>query len=205
MSIVFIDLETTGLHPMDDFPTEIALVKRYTDGSKREEHYSSLMRIPKQISIPTFITEMTGITKELLDKEGKHRDTVRREIQPFFADNPTVVAHHAPFDLGFLEYDFGIRPANFVDTRSIATLLFPNRPASLEPLSKSLFPDWDYKQAHRAAEDITLLERVYDKMQELLDIDLRYYTNIVAVKDRELFYTPPAAEVIKIRSYRRGD
>ena len=49
--------------------------------------------------------------------------------------NVAVLCHHAAFDGLILSHHYGIKPARWLDTYSMAAYLFPNAPKSLEALA----------------------------------------------------------------------
>ena len=66
-SYVVVDLETTGLYPSQDRILEIGAVK-VLDGEVAD---TFCMFADPQMKIPEKIRELTGITQELLDSQGK--------------------------------------------------------------------------------------------------------------------------------------
>lgn len=103
---VAFDLETTGLNPRENRIIEIGAVK-VIDGSITDE-FDQL--VDPRVQIPYHITRLTGITKE--DVSGAQR--IEQVLPDFlkFIENLPLVAHNAPFDVGFLERsmaDLGMR------------------------------------------------------------------------------------------------
>lgn len=93
-----VDLETTGLHPESDRIIQIGIVKirnREFDSSK-----SIYIRIAN--SVPKIITEITGITDELLIEKGVSEREALEEMK-IFLGNDDLVFHNAKFDLSFLQ------------------------------------------------------------------------------------------------------
>jgi DNA polymerase-3 subunit epsilon len=62
MEFAIIDIETTGSSPIEDRITEIAIVIH--NGYEIKEKWTSL--INPQRNIPYFITQLTGITNEMV-------------------------------------------------------------------------------------------------------------------------------------------
>jgi len=96
--IVFFDLETTGLCSRTDAIIEIAAVK-YIPGAQAHPHMARLIRIDKPV--PRFITNLTGITDEMLGVSGHRMEQVLDEFIEFIADHD-VVAFNLNFDTRFL-------------------------------------------------------------------------------------------------------
>ena len=95
-TFVVVDVETTGMSAVDDRITEIAMMKVH-DGILVDE-FSTL--INPLITIPAFITSMTGIDNVMV-----HDAPTAREVVPFVAEflgDSIFVAHNASFDWGFV-------------------------------------------------------------------------------------------------------
>jgi len=142
-TMVIVDLETTGFSPTSANITEIGAVK--IRAGKVLEEFQTFVN--PGVSIPAKITEMTGITDShvrdaphpssaldaFLAFAGFHayRIDSQETDSAFFevTEEPTIlVAHNAPFDLGFLKHNavtFGIEwPAPPVlDTLRFADLV----------------------------------------------------------------------------------
>ncbi|RPJ05160.1 MAG: 3'-5' exonuclease, partial [Spirochaetaceae bacterium] len=127
--LVFVafDFETTGLDPAVDTITEIGAVRFNLSGT--EEEYSTL--VDPGIPIPDHITKITGISDAMVTGQMKLRDAFSDFMS--FAANSVLVAHHAPFDAGFLSEKFrafGLeQPSNLIlDTRIMAKRLLGKLP-----------------------------------------------------------------------------
>jgi DNA polymerase-3 subunit epsilon len=93
---VVVDVETTGLNPIDDRITEIAMMK-VKNGILLDE-FSTL--INPLVTIPANIITMTGIDNLMVADA-----PTAREVTPFIAEflgDSVFVAHNAPFDWGFV-------------------------------------------------------------------------------------------------------
>ena len=66
--LVVFDTETTGIEFGRDRIIEIGAVA-LENGAERGD-FNALVRLPAGQTLPTFITELTGITDEQLDREG---------------------------------------------------------------------------------------------------------------------------------------
>jgi DNA polymerase III epsilon subunit family exonuclease len=95
--IVF-DLETTGLNPEKHEIIEIWAVKVNRD-SNEHDTFTIIVRPNKKI--PRRISEITGITSEMLQTEGNSLESAIEEFMQF-AGNLRLVAFNAPFDYAFL-------------------------------------------------------------------------------------------------------
>lgn len=96
--IVFFDFETTGLCSKKDTIIEVAAVK-YIPGADAHPHMQRLVAIGRPL--PGFITNLTGITDDMLRESGQPMDKVLDEFIDFIADHP-VVAFNINFDARFL-------------------------------------------------------------------------------------------------------
>jgi DNA polymerase III subunit epsilon len=96
LSLVVVDVETTGwLHEQAEL-TEIGAV-RLRNGQLTGE-FSSLVR--PGAPIPPDITKLTGITDEMVCWAPLAAPALRAFLA--FAEGCVLVAHNAPFDVGFL-------------------------------------------------------------------------------------------------------
>jgi DNA polymerase III subunit epsilon len=96
LSLVVVDVETTGWLDEQGEITEIGAV-RLTGGQLTGE-FSSLVR--PSGPIPPDITALTGITDAMVSRAPLAAGTLRAFLA--FAGDCVLVAHNAPFDIGFL-------------------------------------------------------------------------------------------------------
>lgn len=161
---VCLDLETTGLSPMRDWIIEVAAY-RVREGSV-EDRFVSLVR-PGEISrVSPFITELTGITKEMVAEAPLPEEVLPRLFG--FIGCDMVVGHNVCFDMNFL-YDgalkAGLRPIgnDFTDTMRISRRTYSYLPNhKLGTLAE--FLHIDQHGAHRAAADVETTIGCYEKM-----------------------------------------
>lgn len=130
-SYVIFDLETTGLDPRFDSIIEIGAVK-VIDNNICEE--LSLLVNPfeeiENISIPTFITELTGITSKDI---AEHGIVINEAIEKFidFVKEDTVIGYNVNFDINFVYDNYnkisGKHFSNdYIDIMRIARKALPN-------------------------------------------------------------------------------
>jgi DNA polymerase III subunit epsilon len=122
LSIVVVDVETTGWAPEQAELTEIGAV-RLTGGQLTGE-FSSLVRPAGPI--PADITALTGITDTMVSRAPLAGPALRAFLA--FAGDCILVAHNAPFDLGFLTAACAARGIRWprvavLDTAVLARLL----------------------------------------------------------------------------------
>ena len=96
---VVVDLETTGLDPYSGCEIiEIGITEIKDNQIVR--NYSRLVKPDRMI--PSLITEITGITNEMVENE-EGIETVLPRFRKFLSDR-VMIAHNAKFDLKFLNY-----------------------------------------------------------------------------------------------------
>lgn len=95
-TFVVVDLETTGGSARDDAITEIGAVR--VRGGESLGDFQTLVR--PSTPIPPFISVLTGITDSMVASAPPIRAALPSFLE--FARGATLVAHNAPFDVGFL-------------------------------------------------------------------------------------------------------
>lgn len=157
---IVLDLETTGLSPTRDCIIEFGAIK-----IQNEQEIDALhMLINPERPIPPRITQITGIT----DADVAGAPPILAAIQGIsdFIGALPIVAHNAPFDLGFLQHACAAAglPANFtaIDTLSLSRKAFPNAPNHrLATLISYL--NLGGCQEHRALSDVRYTNQIYRK------------------------------------------
>ncbi len=157
--LVFLDTETTGLNPgYGDRIVEIALA-RFRRGVM-EDFYDSLVNPLRPIGPGAM--RIHGITNEDV------RDApIFAEIVPQLCDalsDTVIVAHNAPFDLGFVANEFRLArqpcPANLVlDTLTLLRRYFTFPSNSLPRVADAL--GILRKESHRALADVLTTQQVF--------------------------------------------
>ncbi len=151
ITFVALDLETTGLTPVVDRIVEIGAV-RFRAGEVLDS-FQEL--VDPEMPISPGATATNGITDDMV----KGQPTIEKVLPRFidFLGQDIPVAHHAPFDVGFLTYDISrlnLTPADrpVLDTCAIPKSLFPHAQGySLEHLAA--FLDIPAGVLHRALAD----------------------------------------------------
>ena len=95
-----VDIETTGGRAQRDKITEIAIV--LYDGEKIVEQFETL--INPECPIPYGITELTGISQEMVKDAPKFFEVAKQIVQ--LTEGAVFVAHNVQFDYGFLQEEF---------------------------------------------------------------------------------------------------
>jgi len=162
---VVFDIETTGFSAGMHRITEIGAIK-IEDGVITEEFHQL---IDPEVTIPRRITEITGITDDLLAGQPTISDAL-----PLFIDfccECTLVAHNASFDMSFINANAreqGLKcNFNVVDTLSMARRLFPKlENHKLNTVANHL--NIKHKNHHRAMGDAHATAQIFLRCMELL-------------------------------------
>ncbi len=96
VTFVVVDLETTGSSPHEAAITEIGAVK--VRGGEVLGTFATLVN--PTVAIPPFIAVLTGITDSMVARAPALSSALPAFLE--FARGSVLVAHNAPFDLGFL-------------------------------------------------------------------------------------------------------
>jgi predicted DnaQ family exonuclease/DinG family helicase len=153
-SIVAIDLETTGLDASKDVIIEIGAV-RFSD-HRIDDEFSTLINPGRHI--PDFITQLTGISDEMV-RQAPHLQDVLEELETFVGDS-TVLGHNVRFDLGFLQKHRILQFNDVIDTYELASVLLPTASRyNLGALGQLL--GIPLPATHRALDDARVTHRVY--------------------------------------------
>lgn len=165
-SYVVVDVETTGLSPEWDSIIEIGAVK-VQDGELIEV-YQQLVN--PGFLIDTFISNLTGITNEML----KNEPPVKSVLPDFseFVQNSIVVGHNVNFDINFLYDNYSEcleKPFSngFIDTMRIARKLFPElyHFRLVDIVEKLGIEEGDF---HRALSDCMFTYQCYESMKQIV-------------------------------------
>ena len=177
--IVFLDTETTGLsHENGDRIIEIGcveMVNRRLTG--RHKHFY----VNPERANSNDALKVHGLTDEFLADKPVFAAVVDELLA--FIEGAEVVAHNAPFDVGFLDAElqrlgrppFPSLVSKVVDSLALARELFPGKANSLDALCRRLEVDNSNRTLHGALLDAGLLAEVYVRMtrgQDSLVIDV---------------------------------
>lgn len=159
--VIVFDIETTGLNRDTDRITEIGAVK--LRNFEVVDRFQTFVNPEKPI--PANITELTGITDEMVEDAPTEETAVKDFIK--FAGNGVLVAHNADFDTSFIakvcerhEIKYDIR---YCDTLKLARAGLPHlKNHKLDTVAK------EYKLGnfnhHRAIDDAEMLSKIFVSM-----------------------------------------
>lgn len=157
--IVALDIETTGLDPDKDAIIEIGAV-RFSD-RRIDGEWSTLINPGRRI--PPFITQLTGITDQMVLKSPAIKN-VLADLQSFVGDAP-ILGHNIRFDLGFLRKQRILVHNQTLDTYELASILLPGAGRyNLGALAQAL--NVMLPANHRALDDAHATRGVYLRLIE---------------------------------------
>ena len=169
--IIGLDIETTGFSAIYEEIIEIGAYK-YVNGEKLE--YSSLIKLDDFSILTDKITKLTGITKEMLEEEGKDAKEVLEGLIDFIGDG-IIVGHNATFDVDFIEAKIekylGIKKNySFIDTLNFSRHMLNDgkmKRFALDKVCKKL--NVVLESHHRATDDAKACLDIYYKLMNKLE------------------------------------
>ena len=167
-SLAVIDFETTGATPAQGArATEVAIC--LLEGGRIVDRYASLMN--GGVRIPSFITQLTGITNEMV-AAAPPAQVVMREAAAFVGARP-MVAHNAAFDRQFWRSELahcGLQASNdFACTLLLSRRLYPDAPNHKLGTLAQWFNLPVSGRAHRALADAEVAAHLLARMQHDLE------------------------------------
>ena len=167
-SVVGLDVETTGVDSRSDAIIEVSAVR--FEGGELRDTFTRLVDPGR--AIPADVVYLTGIGDD--DVRGAPTmDEILPDLVEFLGDLP-IVAHHASFDLAFLNAAAANRPeflvgrGGAIDTLVLSRALIPRLPSHrLAALVR--FFDIPHERAHRAEDDARAVAILYGKLLEVMD------------------------------------
>ena len=167
MREIVLDTETTGLKFSDNHRViEVAAIEivDYLPTGKVFHKY-----VNPQRDVPESSVDIHGITEKFLENKPLFKEIADEFLEFISVDN--IVAHNAPFDIGFLNFELQRCGKNTLSNKAIDTVVlarekFPGQSVSLDALCKRLSIDNTLREKHSATLDAELLARVYIELND---------------------------------------
>ena len=195
-AVVFFDTETTGLDPREDRIIELAArrISQFPNGNQKIESLDVFVKLPEGKRIPEKITKLTGITDEMLEREGvSEADAcgafsyiIRNDEGPVL-----LIAHNAQFDLLFVRAMLGahegdglklLARAFYLDSLTVYKDRRPYPHKLVDAIAAYGLQD-KVKNSHRAIDDVEALFEVCKAMDDER-ADLATYVNVFGYNPR---------------------
>ena len=180
--LIAFDTETSGAYPIESEIIELGAVKWHQ--GKIIGQFQTLLK-PKKPLVDSNI-RIHGITNEMVADAPE----MKTQIADFreFVDGSVLMAHHAPFDLGFLSLDFERSGILFPNTLHLCTSLISRALLTttnhkLQTLIKEL--NLEGGAAHRAYDDSYACLQVFLKSVEKLEPDVKI-SRLLEIQKKEL-------------------
>ena len=189
-NILVFDFETTGVNPFEDEIIEIGAIKLELINQNYEivEELSVLVKQDKPL--PEKITEITGITDEMLELDGVTRSEAFQMFKNLYTEDSLLIAYNIQFDIWFLINLFYKEQDRFFELKndSLDAMAvykdfhpFPHRLESALERYPVGVPN-----SHRALDDAKatylLLKKMEAELPSLKNLDvfeLKRYVNII--------------------------
>ncbi len=165
---ILLDTETTGLDPSKGHRiTEIGCIEMV---NRREtgKHFHTYLNPEREIDEGA--QKITGLTRDFLQDKPKFSE-IAADLRAFLTVEGTeLIIHNAPFDLGFLNWEFKLvdqghsdleQSFSIFDTLVLARRLHPGQRNNLDAVCRRYNIDNSGRDYHGALVDAKLLMRVY--------------------------------------------
>lgn len=160
-SVVFIDLETTGLETETDQIIEIGAVKMSGD---KEFEFHRLIRA--DVHLPEVVSKMTGITEDMLSEGVLLEDGVREFAE--FIRGSVLVGYNISFDIKFLNRAFEKYSLESLHNKTLDLMHEAKKRNGFQVNYKfeTTLKEYGIDQVvqHRALEDAKLMHKLYNQM-----------------------------------------
>ena len=160
---IILDTETTGLYDDKDKIIEIGALKYKNNKLVAELQ----VIINPEIPIPPIITNITGLTDDIVKKGEKLKDILPRFLA--FIENYPIICHNVPFDLGFVNQALLANHLpklgnQTIDTIDLAKIYIPKAyNYKLETLKHYFKLDFG---SHRSIEDCKTTNAIYQECKK---------------------------------------
>lgn len=152
------------------------------ENNEKVEEYDKFIKVG--FPLTSKITELTGITDEMLENEGVSEETVAQDLKEKLIPGTVMIAHNAQFDLSFIYYllvrhfpfdvESIVSNLDWIDTLTV----LKDRKDYPHTLKDSVeFYELEDVNYHRAIDDTKALYEVVQAMKEKRN-DLKGYLNL---------------------------
>ena len=169
MRQIVLDTETTGLEPSQGHRIIeigcVELINRKLTGN----HYHQYINPDREVEEGAI--EVHGISNEFLADKPMFEDVAQDFID--FIKGAELIIHNAPFDVGFINHEFGLLNkglekvdtiCSVLDTLAMARKKHPGQKNSLDALCKRYDVENAHRELHGALLDAEILADVYLRM-----------------------------------------
>lgn len=180
MKVIYFDTETTGLNFRYDRIIELAMLT--VEDCVIKDPYDEFINIG--VDLPPKITQITGITDEMLITKGVGEATVAEDLKNRLTPGTLMIAHNCQFDLSFVynllkrhypdEADEIVSNLNWIDT---VTVLKDRKEFPHKLIDAVKHYEIEEVNFHRAIDDTKALYDVTQEMKKERN-DLKEYINI---------------------------
>ncbi len=161
-----IDIETTGLDPVQNEIIEIAAIKVKDNDIK--DIYNTL--IQPSVAIPPMIEKLTGISDSLVAGYPSAKEALEKLLP--FIESSILIAHNVEFDIPFIKYWTRMKLNHEITNSTLCTLklsrvLLPGL-GSYKLVSVAKYFKIPVSLTHRALADTEITYQVWLHLKELL-------------------------------------
>lgn len=163
---VVLDVETTGVDYDNDRIIEVGLLR--INGNAIAAQFQCFVQCGK--NIPEAVTKLTGITNEMIERQGIKEETAFEKIQEFVG-NDLVVGYNVQFDMNFIQR-MGERVGKNMTIKKTRDVLQLVR-RKIDDLENyqlktvAVYFSLDTSNMHRALTDCELTYRIYSELNKL--------------------------------------
>ena len=199
---IFFDTETTGLDCGCCSIIELGML--VVEDGKIIEEYDEFIKINEPL--PKKITEITGITDNMLENEGISEEHVANDLKEHLTKDTLMIAHNTQFDLSFIymllykyfgdEADEIVENMLWLDT---LTVLKDRKDYPHKLIDAVEYYNIEKVNFHRAIDDTRALYHVFNELKNERS-DLEEYINIFGYNPK---YGVNLAERFEFITYKR--
>lgn len=183
INLIALDIETTGPFPIKNEICEIAAVKYSKNGIV--DIFHTLVKIDSIIEKE--IIDIHGITNKMLINAPQLKDVIKT-LHSFVQDG-VLIAHNAPFDIGFIVNDFEKYKLPLLNSPILCSSLLSRKIFTESPNHKLQtlikFLNLDIGTPHRAKDDALACLQIALKMFNRLDPSITIQ-EILKIQDKQI-------------------